>query len=87
MRATTELIARGMIFSGSAVSPAAVPTNSTAEYANTTPEVTISSGSQLVGNSPPWLFHKLNPVLWPSTGYRPAKKRFPPLGTPSAREP
>ena len=30
MRAITELIARGMTFSGSAVSPAAVPTNSTA---------------------------------------------------------
>ncbi|CFS30974.1 Uncharacterised protein [Mycobacterium tuberculosis] len=30
MRNTTELIARGMIFAGSAVSPAAMPTSSIA---------------------------------------------------------
>ncbi|SHT97828.1 Uncharacterised protein [Mycobacteroides abscessus subsp. abscessus] len=70
-------MARGITLSGFSVSPAAMPTSSTAEYAKTTPEVTMTNAIRPVGSRPPLSAITDGPVLAPSTVNRPARKTVP----------
>ncbi len=79
-----QVIARGMIFSGSGGLQPPSYQMSTAEYANTT-RVTISSGGNL-SEQPAMVVPQAIRCCGRLT-VSPGQETFPPLGTPSAREP